>query len=36
MAVASTFSFYWGHHMTTVEGGMLCTNNEDLNDMFIL
>jgi len=23
-----TFSFYWGHHMTSVEGGMLCTNDE--------
>jgi len=22
----SSFSFYWGHHMTTVEGGMVCTN----------
>lgn len=26
----SSFSFYWGHHMTTVEGGMVCTSNEDL------
>lgn len=34
--LASTFSFYWGHHMTTVEGGMICTNNEELNDLFIL
>ena len=34
--VASTFSFYWGHHMTTVEGGMLCTDIEELNDLFIL
>lgn len=34
--VASTFSFYWGHHSTTVEGGMICTKNEDLNDLFIL
>ena len=25
----SVFSFYYGHHMTTVEGGMVCTNNED-------
>lgn len=33
---AGTFSFYWGHHMTTVEGGMLCTDNEELNDLFIL
>lgn len=34
--VASAFSFYWGHHMTTVEGGMICTKNEKLNDLFIL
>ncbi|MCL4374590.1 DegT/DnrJ/EryC1/StrS aminotransferase family protein [Patescibacteria group bacterium] len=25
--LVSSFSFYWGHHMTTVEGGMVCTNN---------
>ena len=34
--VASTFSFYWGHHITTVEGGMVCTDIEELNDLFIL
>lgn len=34
--LASTFSFYWGHHMTSVEGGMICTDNEDLRDLFIL
>ena len=33
---AGTFSFYWGHHMTTVEGGMLCTNNEELYKLFLL
>lgn len=26
----SSFSFYWGHHMTTVEGGMICTDNEEI------
>lgn len=26
----SNFSFYFGHHITTVEGGMVCTNNETL------
>ena len=26
----STFSFYYGHHMTTVEGGMVCTNDPEL------
>ncbi len=34
--VASTFSFYWGHHITTIEGGMVCTNIDELNDLFIL
>ena len=36
LGTSSTFSFYWGHHMTTVEGGMICTDNEELNDLFIL
>lgn len=27
--LGSSFSFYWGHHMTTVEGGMICTNDEE-------
>ena len=26
----SVFSFYYGHHMSTVEGGVLCTNDRDL------
>jgi CDP-6-deoxy-D-xylo-4-hexulose-3-dehydrase len=34
--LASTFSFYWGHHITTVEGGMICTEDDALNDLFIL
>lgn len=34
--IASTFSFYWGHHITTVEGGMICTKIDELNDLFIL
>ncbi|WP_032516613.1 MULTISPECIES: DegT/DnrJ/EryC1/StrS family aminotransferase [Prochlorococcus] len=24
----SCFSFYYAHHMSTIEGGMICTNNE--------
>lgn len=31
--VGSTFSFYFGHHMTTVEGGMISTEDEDLHDL---
>jgi CDP-6-deoxy-D-xylo-4-hexulose-3-dehydrase len=32
----SSFSFYWGHHMTTVEGGMMCTNDEELYHLALL
>lgn len=26
----SCFSFYFGHHMTTIEGGVICTNDKDI------
>ena len=29
----STFSFYFGHHMSTIEGGMVCTNDTALYDL---
>lgn len=29
--LASTFSFYVGHHMSTVEGGAVCTDSEELD-----
>jgi|ETNmetMinimDraft_21_1059911.scaffolds.fasta_scaffold17653_2 GDP-mannose 4,6-dehydratase len=32
----STFSFYFGHHMTTIEGGMVCTNNKELYELMRL
>lgn len=28
----SNFSFYFGHHITSVEGGMICTNDDELYD----
>lgn len=28
----SNFSFYFGHHITSIEGGMLCTNDSELYD----
>jgi CDP-6-deoxy-D-xylo-4-hexulose-3-dehydrase len=31
--LASTFSFFVGHHMSTIEGGMVCSDNEDLIEM---
>ena len=33
----SLFSFYFGHHITTIEGGMVCTNSDlvyDLSKLF--
>jgi len=27
---ASNFSFYYAHHLTTIEGGMICTNDQEL------
>ena len=32
-SLGATFSFYFGHHMSTVEGGMISTNNEALYDL---
>lgn len=31
--IASTFSFYVGHHLSTVEGGAICTDNGELETM---
>lgn len=31
--LASTFSFYVGHHMSTIEGGAICTDDEELATM---
>jgi CDP-4-dehydro-6-deoxyglucose reductase, E1 len=28
--LASNFSFYYAHHLSTIEGGMVCTNDKDL------
>jgi CDP-4-dehydro-6-deoxyglucose reductase, E1 len=28
--IGSTFSFYWGHIMTSIEGGMVVTNDKEL------
>lgn len=35
-SVGSTFSFYFGHHMSTVEGGMISTNDAELYDLMKL
>jgi CDP-6-deoxy-D-xylo-4-hexulose-3-dehydrase len=34
--LASTFSFYVGHHMSTIEGGAVCTDSEQLASMLHL
>lgn len=34
--VASTFSFYVGHHMSTIEGGAVCTDDTELANMLIM
>ncbi len=31
--LASNFSFYFAHHMSTVEGGMVCTNDRHFYEM---
>ena len=31
--LASTFSFYVGHHLSTIEGGAICTDNTELETM---
>ena len=28
--IISCFSFYYAHHMSTIEGGMVCTNDENI------
>lgn len=34
--LASTFSFYVGHHMSTIEGGAVCTDDQELVTMLKL
>jgi CDP-6-deoxy-D-xylo-4-hexulose-3-dehydrase len=36
LGLAGTFSFYWGHHMSTIEGGMVCTDDENLYKLLVL
>jgi CDP-6-deoxy-D-xylo-4-hexulose-3-dehydrase len=31
--LASNFSFYYAHHMSTIEGGMICTNDDAFYDI---
>lgn len=33
--VVSLFSLYYGHHLSTIEGGLICTNDSELNDIIV-
>ena len=33
LGAISNFSFYYGHHMTTIEGGMISTNSKEIDRM---
>ncbi len=33
--LASNFSFYFAHHLSTIEGGMICTNDKGIYDYCI-
>lgn len=33
LGFASNFSFYYAHHMSTIEGGMVCTDDPDFYEM---
>ena len=35
-SLGSTFSFYYGHHMTTIEGGIISTNDSNLYELMLL
>lgn len=35
-SLGATFSFYFGHHMSTIEGGIICTNDSRIYDMMRL
>lgn len=34
--LASTFSFFVAHHMSTIEGGMVCTDHDELAEMLVM
>jgi hypothetical protein len=35
-STGATFSFYFGHHMSTIEGGIISTNDSELYDLMKL
>lgn len=32
----SSFSFFFGHHLSTIEGGMVCTNDDRIRDRLLM
>lgn len=32
----SFFSMYYGHHISTIEGGMVCTSDDDIKDLLLM
>jgi len=32
-SIGASFSFFVAHHMSTIEGGMICTDDDDLSEM---
>ena len=34
--LASTFSSFVGHHFSTIEGGIICTDDDDLHNMLLM
>ena len=34
--VAATFSFFVGHHLSTIEGGMVCTDDAELYEQLVM
>ena len=34
--IISNFSFYYAHHLTTIEGGMACTNNKKIYEILLM
>lgn len=34
--IASTFSFFVGHHLSAIEGGMICTDDSDLHNHLMM
>ncbi len=32
----SFFSTYFGHHISTIEGGMVCTDDKEINDLLLM